>query len=101
MIHALYEVMSFKKKEFIDFDVNDPNTPAIINHNNNISYKVNTVYVPNVGREKYFIELEVYNPYDWQYYNVILDEDDWDENVLSNIYYIIYDALTNGQSYFA
>lgn len=95
MIHALYEVMSFKEKEFINFDVNDSNTPTITNQNNNMKYKVYTVYMPNVGREKYHIELEVYNPYDWQYYNIILTEDDWDENVLSSIYYIIYNKLTN------
>ena len=95
MIHALYEVMSQSGKEFFEFDINNENTPAITNQNNGVKYTVCLVYLPNVGREKYFIELEVYNPYDWQYYNVILDEDNWDDNVLNTIYRKIYHSLTN------
>lgn len=98
MIHALYEVMNYTNKEYFEFDVNDPNTPGIVNQNNKMKYLVYTVYMPNVGGEKYFIELDVYNPYDWQYYNIILTEDEWDENILSSIYDIIYNNITNEKS---
>lgn len=98
IIHAIYEVMNYTNKEYFEFDVNDPNTPGIVNQNNNMKYLVYTVYMPNVGKEKYFIELDVYNPYDWQYYNVILDEDNWDDKVLADIYNVIYNTLKNEKS---
>lgn len=98
LIQAIYEVMACKNKENISFDVKDEKCPCVTNQNNNFKYKIDTVYIPNIGKEKYFIELEVYNSYDNQYYNIIIDENDWDGMVLDTIYHRILNMIVNEKS---
>ena len=86
LIKAIYDEMSRVSKESMTFDVKDENCPCVTNQNNNFKYKIDTLYLPNIGREKYFIELDVYNSYDNQYYNIIIDENDWDVQILQDIY---------------
>lgn len=86
LIKAIYDELSRGNKESMTFDVKDENCPCVTNQNNNFKYKIDTLYLPNIGREKYFIELDVYNPYDNQYYNIIIDENDWDVKILQDIY---------------
>ena len=85
IIKAIYDAMANKKMEYFSFNIKDEKTPCITNYNNNFKYKIDTVYIPNIGREKYFIELDIYNSYDNQYYNIILDENDWDTSILYDI----------------
>ena len=86
LIKAIYDELSRTHKESMTFNVKDENCPCVTNQNNNFKYKIDTLYLPNIGREKYFIELDVYNPYDNQYYNIIIDEDEWDGTILQDIY---------------
>ena len=94
LIKAIHEVMAYRNKESFSFDVKDENCPCVTNQNNNFKYKIDTIYIPNIGREKYFIELDVYNSYDNQYYNIIIDEDEWDGTILESI----FNTVTNGKS---
>ena len=64
------------------------------NQNNNFKYKIDTIYIPNIDGEKYFIELDVYNSYDNQYYSIIIDEDEWDGTILESI----FNKIVNGKS---
>lgn len=85
IIKAIYDAMANKKMEYFSFNIKDEKTPCITNQNNNVKYKIDTIYIPNIGRNKYFIELDVYNAYDGQYYNIIIDENDWDTSILYEI----------------
>lgn len=98
MIQAIHEVMAYHNRESFSFDVKDKKCPCVTNQNNNMKYKIDTIYIPNVGREKYFIELDVYNSYDNQYYNIIIDEDDWDGEVLNSVYHKILNVVVNEKS---
>ena len=86
LIKAIYDEMSRTRKESISFDVKNEKCPYVTNQNNNFKYKIDTLYLPNIGREKWFIELDVYNSYDNQHYNIIIDENDWDVAILKDIY---------------
>ena len=89
LIQAIHEVMSSMNKESFSFDVKDENCPCVTNQNNNFKYKIDTIYIPNIGGEKYFIKLDVYNSYDNEYYHIIIDEDEWDGTILDSIYHKI------------
>lgn len=89
LIQAIHEVMAYRNKESFSFDVKDENCPCVTNQNNNFKYKIDTIYIPNIGGDKYFIELDVYNSYDNQYYNIIIDENEWDGTILDSIYHKI------------
>ncbi len=95
LIKDIHSVMSSMNKESLSFDVKDENCPCVTNQNNNFKYKIDTIYIPNIGREKYFIELDVYNSYDNQYYNIIIDEDEWDGTILDSIYHKTLNAGVN------
>ena len=94
LIKGIHSVMVSMNKESFSFDVKDENCPCVTNQNNNFKYKIDTIYIPNIGREKYFIELDVYNSYDNQYYNIIIDEDEWDGTILESI----FNKIVNGNS---
>ena len=98
MIQSIHEVMVYHNRESFSFNVKDENCPCVTNQNNNFKYKIDTIYIPNIGREKYFIELDVYNSYDNQYYNIIIDEDDWDGMILDSIYHKILNEVVNEKS---
>ena len=89
LIQAIHEVMAYRNRESFSFDVKDENCPCVVNQNNNFKYKIDTIYIPNINGEKYFIELDVYNSYDNQHYNIIIDEDEWDGTILDSIYHKI------------
>ena len=95
LIKDIHSVMASMNKESFSFDVKDENCPCVTNQNNNFKYKIDTIYIPNIGREKYFIELDVYNTYDYQYYNIIIDEDEWDGTILDSIYHKTLNAGVN------
>ena len=85
LMQVIHDVMAYRNKESFSFDVKDENCPCVTNQNNNFKYKIDTIYIPNIGGEKYFIELDVYNSYDNEYYNIIIDEDEWDGTILDSI----------------
>ena len=58
LIKDIHSVMASMNKESFSFDVKDENCPCVTNQNNNFKYKIDTIYIPNIGREKYFIELD-------------------------------------------
>lgn len=89
LIQAIHEVMACRNRESFSFDVKDENCPCVTNQNNNFKYKIDTIYIPNIGGDKYFIELDVYNSYDNQYYNIIINENEWDGTILDGIYHKI------------
>ena len=89
LIQSIHEVMAYRNRESFSFDVKDENCPCVVNQNNNFKYKIGTIYIPNIDEEKYFIELDVYNSYDNEYYNIIIDEDEWDGTILDSIYHKI------------
>ena len=86
LIKGIHSVMTSMNKESFSFDVKDENCPCVVNQNNNFKYKIDTIYIPNIDGEKYFIELDVYNSYDNQHYNIIIDEDEWDGTILESIF---------------
>lgn len=86
LIKDIHSVMTSMNKESFSFDVKDENCPCVANQNNNFKYKIDTIYIPNIGGEKYFIKLDVYNSYDNEYYNIIIDEDEWDGTILESIF---------------
>ena len=86
LIWVIREVMVSMNKESFSFDVKDKNCPCVTNQNNNFKYKIDTIYIPNIDGEKYFIELDVYNSYDNQHYSIIIDEDEWDGTILESIF---------------
>ena len=94
LIKDIHSVMTSVNKESFSFDVEDENCPCVTNQNNNFKYKIDTIYIPNIDGEKYFIELDAYNSYDNQYYNIIIDEDEWDGTILESI----FNKLVNGKS---
>ena len=94
LIQAIHEVMTSMNKESFSFDVKDENCPCVANQNNNFKYKIDTIYIPNIGGEKYFIKLDVYNSYDNEYYNIIIDENEWDGTILESI----FNKIVNGKS---
>ena len=94
LIQAIHEVMVSMNKESFSLDVKDENCPCVTNQNNNFKYKIGTIYIPNIGGEKYFIKLDVYNSYDNEYYNIIIDENEWDGTILDSI----FNKLVNGKS---
>ena len=98
LMQAIHEVMAHKNKESFSFDVKNENCPCVTNQNNNFKYKIDTIYIPNIGREKYFIELDVYNSYDNEYYNIIIDENEWDGTILDSIYHKILAEIINEKS---
>lgn len=94
LIWVIREVMTSMNKKSFSFDVKDENCPYVTNQNNNFKYKIDTIYIPNIDGEKYFIELDVYNSYDNQYYSIIIDEDEWDGTILESI----FNKIVNGKS---
>lgn len=94
LIKCIHSVMTSMNKKSFSFDVKDENCPCVTNQNNNFKYKIDTIYIPNIGGEKYFIKLDVYNSYDNEYYNIIIDEDEWDGTILESI----FNKLVNGKS---
>ena len=86
LIKDIHSVMTSMNKESFSFDVKDENCPCVANQNNNFKYKIDTIYIPNIDGEKYFIELDAYNSYDNQYYSIIIDEDEWDGTILESIF---------------
>ena len=89
LIKGIHSVMTSMNKESFSFDVKDENCPCVTNQNNNFKYKIDTIYIPNIDGDKYFIELDVYNSYDNQHYSIIIDEDEWDGTILDSIYHKI------------
>ena len=89
LIKDIHSVMTSMNKKSFSFDVKDENCPYVTNQNNNFKYKIDTIYIPNIGGEKYFIELDVYNSYDNQHYNIVIDENEWDGTILDSIYHKI------------
>lgn len=98
LIQAIHEVMAYRNRESFSFDVKDENCPCVTNQNNNFKYKIDTIYIPNIGGEKYFIELDVYNSYDNQHYNIVIDENEWDGTILDSIYHKILAESINEKS---
>lgn len=98
LMQAIHEVMAYRNKESFSFDVKDENCPCVTNQNNNFKYKIGAIYIPNIGGEKYFIELDVYNSYDNEYYNIIIDENEWDGTILDSIYHKILAEIINEKS---
>ena len=94
LIQAIHSVMVSMNKESFSLDVKDENCPCVTNQNNNFKYKIDTIYIPNIGGEKYFIKLDVYNSYDNEYYNIIIDENEWDGTILESI----FNKIVNGKS---
>ena len=94
LIKDIHSVMASMNKESFSLDVKDENCPCVANQNNNFKYKIDTIYIPNIGGEKYFIKLDVYNSYDNEYYNIIIDENEWDGTILESI----FNKLVNGKS---
>ena len=94
LIKDIHSVMVSMNKESFSLDVKDENCPCVTNQNNNFKYKIDTIYIPNIGGEKYFIKLDVYNSYDNEYYNIIIDENEWDGTILESI----FNKLVNGKS---
>lgn len=89
LIKDIHSAMTSMNRESFSFDVKDENCPCVANQNNNFKYKIGTIYIPNIGGEKYFIKLDVYNSYDNEYYNIIIDENEWDGTILDSIYHKI------------
>ena len=94
LIKGIHSVMVSMNKESFSLDVKDENCPCVTNQNNNFKYKIDTIYIPNIGGEKYFIKLDVYNSYDNEYYNILIDENEWDGTILESI----FNKLVNGKS---
>ena len=94
LIKGIHSVMVSMNKESFSLDVKDENCPCVTNQNNNFKYKIDTIYIPNIGGEKYFIKLDAYNSYDNEYYNIIIDENEWDGTILESI----FNKLVNGKS---
>ena len=94
LIKDIHSVMASMNKESFSLDVKDENCPCVTNQNNNFKYKIDTIYIPNIGGEKYFIKLDVYNSYDNEYYNILIDENEWDGTILESI----FNKLVNGKS---
>lgn len=86
LIQSIHEVMAYRNKESFSFDVKDENCPCVTNQNNNFKYKIDTIYIPNIDGDKYFIELDVYNSYDNQHYNIVIDENEWEYTILESIF---------------
>ena len=94
LIKGIHSVMVSMNKESFSFDVKDENCPCVTNQNNDFKYKIDTIYIPNIDGDKYFIELDVYNSYDNQYYNIMINEDEWDGTILESI----FNKIVNGKS---